>query len=112
MLAGQLDATQIIAEKPRVLLAINPDDNSWNYHRLVKLRAKRPRPILPSQKPTAPLPEILLRNARLEMSEVLSGETHGTRRDGDRRAGASLCRWRTLYVRTAESRDRGGRPRM
>lgn len=74
MLAGQLEATQIIAEKPRVLLAVNSSDNSWNYHRLSRLRAKRPRPVLPSQAPTAPLPEVLLRNARLEMSEVVDGK--------------------------------------
>ncbi len=74
MLGGQLEATQIIAEKPRVLLAVNPSDNLWNYHRLTKLRAKRPRPVLPSRMPAAQLPEILLRNARLEMSEVVNGK--------------------------------------
>ena len=74
MLAGRLEATQIIAEKPHVLLAVNPVDNSWNFHRLLKLRAKRPRPIVPEHVPAAPLPEILLRNARLETSELRDGK--------------------------------------
>jgi hypothetical protein len=74
MLAGQLEATQIIAEKPRVLLAVDPTDNSWNYYRLVKLRSKRPRPIMPERIPALALPEILLRNARLETSELRDGK--------------------------------------
>lgn len=74
MLAGQLEATQIIAEKPHVLLAVNDAHNTWNYHRLGSLRNRRPRPVFPTEQPTAPLPEILLRNARLELAEVRGGK--------------------------------------
>jgi hypothetical protein len=74
MLAGQLEATQIIAERPRVLLAIDETTNTWNYHRLGAVRNKRPRPVLPSQQHGPALPEILLRNARLEMAEVRAGK--------------------------------------
>jgi hypothetical protein len=74
MLAGQLEATQIIAERPHVLLAVNEADNTWNYHRLGSVRNKRPRPVFPSQQRAVVLPEILLRNARLELAEVRDGK--------------------------------------
>jgi hypothetical protein len=74
MLAGRLEATQIIAEKPRVMMTVDSASNSWNYARLARLKARRRRPVVPN--PTVPnlLPEILLRNARLSMSELQGGK--------------------------------------
>ena len=43
MLAGNLEATQIIAQKPRVLLVENLDTGAWNFHRLGQRRQARPR---------------------------------------------------------------------
>jgi hypothetical protein len=74
MLEGRLQASLIKVQKPRVLLTQDVTTGSWNYHRLGKHRAAPPRP-----QPTAPskpilLPEVLLRNARVEINE-LRGKT-------------------------------------
>src|SRR5688500_16485395 len=56
MLRGQLEATQIVAEKPHVHLTQDVRTGEWNFHRLGRERRKRPRP--PSDKPavTAKVP--------------------------------------------------------
>ena len=72
MLGGRLEATQIIVQKPHVHLTENVDTGAWNWHRMFRRRGGRGRPtISPSAKPT--LPEILLRNARIEFSEIRGG---------------------------------------
>jgi hypothetical protein len=72
MLAGRLEATQIIVQKPHVHLTENVDTGSWNWYRLVRRKRSRSRPtISPSAQPR--LPEILLRNARVDFSEIRSG---------------------------------------
>ena len=73
MLAGKLEATQIIAQKPHVHLTENVDTRLWNWHRLVHVRPRRPRARTPRPVAPAVLPEILLRNARVEISEVRDG---------------------------------------
>jgi hypothetical protein len=74
MLAGRLEATQIIAEKPRVMITVDAASNSWNYTRLARLKNRRRRPIVPNPTVANLLPEILLRNARLSMSELKDGK--------------------------------------
>ena len=74
MLAGQLEADQIIAETPRVLLTRSQDTLSWNYRRLGRSRSRRPRPVVTAPSRSVQIPEILLRNARLEIAEM-SGTT-------------------------------------
>ena len=72
MLGGRLEATQIIVQKPHVHLTENVDTGAWNWHRIFKRRGGRSRPtISPSARPR--LPEILLRNARVDFSEIRGG---------------------------------------
>src|SRR5688500_16461399 len=72
MLAGRLEATQIIVQKPHVFLTENVDTRVWNWHRMIRRGGSAGRrTISPSARPN--LPEILLRNARVEFSEVRGG---------------------------------------
>ena len=72
MLGGTLEATQIIVQKPHVHLTENVDTGAWNWHRIARRRPRRGRPtVSPSAKPR--LPEILLRNARVEFNEIRGG---------------------------------------
>lgn len=72
MLGGRLEATQIIVQKPHVHLTENVDTGIWNWHRIARRRRGRSRPtISPSARPK--LPEILLRNARVDFSEIRTG---------------------------------------
>jgi hypothetical protein len=74
MVTGRLEATQIVAQKPQVHLAENRDLGEWNYQRLTKRRraTTQPSPGRPG-KPRA-LPEVLLRNARVTISEIRGGQ--------------------------------------
>ena len=71
LITGRLEADQIIAIDPHVRLTENTDTGRWNYQRLVRERREPPLPI----RPGAPLvlPEILLRNAQVDYSEIRSG---------------------------------------
>jgi hypothetical protein len=73
MIAGRLEATQIVAQKPQVHLAENRDLGEWNYERLARRRrhAPAPAPGVPG-KPMV-LPEVLLRNARVSIVEIRGG---------------------------------------
>jgi hypothetical protein len=73
MIAGRLEATQIIAQKPQVHLAENRDAGEWNYQRLARRRkeAAQPAPGIPGRVPK--LPDVLLRNARVTISEIQGG---------------------------------------
>ena len=73
MIGGRLEATQIVAQKPQVHLAENRDRGEWNYERLARRRRQAP-PRAPGMtgRPVA-LPEILLRNARVTISEIRGG---------------------------------------
>lgn len=72
MLGGRLEATQIIVQKPHVHLTENVDTGQWNWHRIFKRGGRRGRAtISPSARPN--LPEILLRNARVDFSEIRAG---------------------------------------
>lgn len=73
MLKGRLDATQIVAIDPHVSLTENLDTGKWNYQRLV--REDTGPTSLPSSgdKDIRP-PEILLRNAQFDYSEIRNGK--------------------------------------
>jgi hypothetical protein len=73
MLTGNLEATQLIAQKPQVFLAENRDTNEWNYQRLVRRRRAMPRPAPTTTQKAIALPEVLLRNARVTISEIRGG---------------------------------------
>ena len=72
LITGRLEADQIIAIDPHVQLTENTDTGRWNYQRLLR---ERPRPPTPT-KPGRPimLPEILLRNAQVDYSEIRAGK--------------------------------------
>jgi hypothetical protein len=73
MIGGKLEATQIVAQKPQVHLAENHDRGEWNYERLARRRHREraPTPGVPGK--TLALPEVLLRNARVMISEIRGG---------------------------------------
>jgi hypothetical protein len=75
MLTGQLEASQIVAQKPQVHLAENRDAGEWNYERLMRRRreqqATQPAAAMPAH--LGALPELLLRNARVTISEMRGG---------------------------------------
>src|SRR5688572_7916962 len=73
MLTGKLAATQIVAQKPQVFLAENRDAQRWNFQRLLEERSKRAREPMKMPKRLV-LPEVLLRNARVTISEMRGGE--------------------------------------
>lgn len=74
IIRGQLEATQIIAEKPRVHLTVNAGDHEWNFYRLREGRGAPPPPVKTGPPPRPPpLPEVLLRNASVEVNEIRDG---------------------------------------
>lgn len=75
LIQGQLEATEIIAQKPHVYLTLtgkSPGDR-WNYQRLAKNQPPPPTPT-PAVPPRIALPQLLLRNAVVEISEVRGGK--------------------------------------
>src|SRR5258705_158951 len=72
LLCGTLEATQTSVENPRVHLTENVDERAWNWHRLLRKRSGRTRTSI-SPTPPPRLPEILLRNARIQFSEIRRG---------------------------------------
>jgi hypothetical protein len=75
MLAGRLEATKIVAQKPQVHLSENRDAGEWNVHRLVRRRAETARDDRPAGTPDRKLalPKVVLRNARVTISERRGG---------------------------------------
>ena len=75
LIRGELEATEIVAQKPHVYLTLTEgrDGQQWNYQRLVKSPPPPVHPQAPSPPPNLPLPEVLLRNAVAEISEVKAG---------------------------------------
>jgi len=76
MLRGELQATQIVAERPHVHLTQDVQSGTWNFARLGQSRRSRPQ--APSSKPFKPsqLPELLLRDAKVEISELRDGKSN------------------------------------
>ena len=74
MLAGRLEATEIVAQKPQVFLAENRDAAEWNVNRLLRRRRVQPDAPPPGRAPVPrALPQVLLRNARVTISEIRGG---------------------------------------
>jgi hypothetical protein len=74
LLRGRLEATRIIVTGPHVHLVENVDDGRWNYQRLTPRIEKRPA-TRPGAEPGKRLllPEVVLRNAQVEYSEIHGG---------------------------------------
>jgi hypothetical protein len=74
MLAGRLQATEIVAQKPQVFLAEDRDAGAWNFQRLLKRQAPRaePGPAGPPRRMPV-LPKVVLRNARVTITEIRGG---------------------------------------
>jgi len=72
IIQGQLEAARIIAQKPHVHLVQNILTHTWNFQRLAVLKHQRPKAAPQPGKPP-PLPEVLLRNARVDISELRKG---------------------------------------
>jgi hypothetical protein len=70
LLTGKIEATQIIAKRPHVQLTQDVDSLVRSYRRMVSDRPPgfRPRMTMPSKPP--PLPEISLRDARIDYRET------------------------------------------
>jgi hypothetical protein len=75
LVEGQLEATEIIAQKPHVYLTLTQDGSKsrWNYQRLHPVQAA-PAPAAKPGPVNITLPQILLRNAVVEISEVQAGQ--------------------------------------
>ncbi len=71
MLQGKLVATQIVAINPHVYLSENIDTGRHNYQQIVQ--KNRPAGTQPSKSKPLVLPQIILRDARIESGEVSDG---------------------------------------
>jgi hypothetical protein len=73
-ITGQLEATEIVAQKPHVYLTLTQTarGDQWNYMRLRKIQPPQPPGHLGAPTKFA-LPQLLLRNAIVEISEVHDG---------------------------------------
>jgi hypothetical protein len=74
LIAGKLDATQIIAQKPHVYLTLSRSEtgDTWNYQRLAP-SATTSRPVKPGPPQKLSFPEVMLRNAEVEIGEMRAG---------------------------------------
>ena len=81
LIRGQLESTQIIAQKPHVYLTLTQQqkEDHWNYARLA-MEPREPTPATPASHPRIALPEVVLRNAVIDISEVKAGQVfkHGS----------------------------------
>ncbi len=73
MLGGNLEARQIVAINPRLYLSEDLDTGQRNYQRLMRRTGATSRPRDEQGHPIV-LPEVLLRNAEVEYSEISNGE--------------------------------------
>jgi hypothetical protein len=69
LLRGRLEATRIIATGAKVKLVEEAAQGHWNYQRLIH-PAGKPAVTQPAPREMAPLPELVLRDAQLEYSEM------------------------------------------
>ena len=79
MLGGRLEAGQIVAEQPQVHLSRDVTTDHWNFQRLGQSPKPRPAPAPGPPPPAMALPEVLLRNARVEINDLLADGTQVTR---------------------------------
>ncbi len=71
LIAGRIEAAQIVAVDPHVYLTENVDTGQWNYQRLFREPRVATKPSSPVQ--SIVLPEIMLRNARVDYTEIHDG---------------------------------------
>lgn len=73
LLMGKIEATRILALEPRVHLVENVDQQAWNFQHLERPAPQPPK--TPAAEPAEPikLPEILLRNARIDYAQIVDG---------------------------------------
>ncbi|HEX8523456.1 MAG TPA: hypothetical protein VF669_14480 [Tepidisphaeraceae bacterium] len=74
LLAGRIEAAQIVAVEPHVYLTENVDSGTWNYQRLTRQPRGTSKPSRSAR--TLVLPEIMLRNAQVDYTEVRNGEAN------------------------------------
>ena len=74
LIAGKLESTEIVAQKPHVYLTFTETGRGdrWNFDRLHKAETPAP-PGHPGVPTMIPLPSVLLRNAVVEISQVKAG---------------------------------------
>ncbi len=70
LLFGRIEATRILALEPRVHLVENLDAGHWNFQRLGKSETPVIEGEFASEIKPAKLPEILLRNARVDYAQI------------------------------------------
>lgn len=77
ILGNRLEARRIIAISPHVRLTENLDTGQWNYQRLIREAPPEPPATRPSDEEDVPLvlPEIILRNARIDYTEISGGQS-------------------------------------
>ncbi len=103
LLRGKLTAMRIIATSPKVKLVENVDTGSWNYQRLRRTKERSPT------EPGEALPEIVLRDAEVQYSEIHNGRFAPCTQDhGDRGAAAAVAGFFAVCVYDAEPGKRGG----
>lgn len=76
ILSNRLEARQIVAVSPHVRLVENHDTGLWNYQRMMDRTSAPAAPAAEPQPAARPLvlPEIILRDARIEYSEIRDGQ--------------------------------------
>lgn len=72
-LSGDLSGVSILAVEPRALLVSSAETRTWNFQRLPRPQTTT-RPAGPRQPSRITLPQVLLRNARIEFAELVSGK--------------------------------------
>jgi hypothetical protein len=73
IITGKLEAAEIIAQKPQFHLTENAGTHEWNFYRLGRGHPRKIQPVSPGAQPPV-LPEVLMRNARVEISEIRDGK--------------------------------------
>ena len=73
LLAGRIEATRVLALEPRVNLVEYVDQNEWNFQRVRRPTTTAPSTKPATHRPAVRLPEIVLRNARIQYTQVSGG---------------------------------------
>ena len=102
LLRGRLAATRIIATGPHVHLVENADAGRWNYEELGRNLKRRQKPGEPEKQ--IAFPEIVLRNAEIQYSEIRNGHfiSRGSMAIEGRLSPARMVRTTRSACRVAE----------
>ena len=74
LVLGRIEATRILAIEPRVNLCENVDAKQWNFERLTRPKTVPVKPAPATKPDKITLPEILLRNARIDYAQVVNSK--------------------------------------